>query len=168
MTDENDQLLAAITDLIPKLLMAMEAFEQLQRNMNPAALDTLGEFVTPFEQALRKSYEVFEQLPFPDDLQGYGETISQSCTYCLRAMAPFINTGQNADGSERMIESMKAMRAHCRAQEFIYPLASVMSPVNQYFVEASAERQQCFFATIYGLGNRASGNKKTRYFQLLK
>ena len=58
MTDENDQLLAAITDLIPKLLMAMEAFEQLQRNMNPAALDTLGEIVTPFEQALRKSYEV--------------------------------------------------------------------------------------------------------------
>ena len=70
MTDENDQLLAAITDLIPKLLMAMEAFEQLQRNMNPSALDTLGEFVTPFEQELRKSFEVFGQLPFPDELQG--------------------------------------------------------------------------------------------------
>ena len=164
MTDENDQLLAAITDLIPKLLMAMEAFEQLQRNMNPAALDTLGEFVTPFEQALRKSYELFEQLPFPDDLQGYGETISQSCTYCLRAMAPFINTGQNVDGSERMIESMKAMRAHCRAQEFIYPLASVMSPVNQYFVEASARGNNAFLQQFMGLEIEPAETKKHGIF----
>ena len=138
MADENDQLLTAITDLIPKLLMAMEAFEQLQRNMNPGALDTLGEFIAPFEQALQASFAVFNKLPFPDDLKGYGDTITNSCIYSLRAMAPFVAKDKSSDSSERMIESMKASRAHCRAQEFIYPLASVMSPVNQYFVEASA------------------------------
>jgi phospholipase/carboxylesterase len=150
MADESDQLLTAITDLIPKLLMAMEAFEQLQRNMNPSALDTLAEFISPFEQALRESFAVFKQLPFPDDLKGYGETITHSCDYSLRAMAPFVATDQANDGSERMLASMKAMRAHCRAQEYIYPLASLMSPVNKFFVEASARGNTALLQQFQG------------------
>ncbi len=164
MVDENDQLLAAITDLIPKLLMAMEAFEQLQRNMNPAALNTLGEYIAPFEQALGASFEAFAKLPFPDDLKGYGETISNSCTYCLRAMAPFVKSDDDAEGTERMIESMKAMRAHCRAQEFIYPLASVMSPVNQYFVEAGARGNADFLKQFMGLEFEPTETKKHGIF----
>jgi len=161
MTDENDQLLTAITDLIPKLLMAMEAFEQLQRNMNPAALPTLGEFISPFEQALRTSFEIFSQLPFPDDLKGYGETIANSCTYSLRAMAPF---DANQDGSQKMMASMKAMRAHCRAQEYIYPLASVMSPVNQYFVEAGSRGNTKFLQQFQGLEPEPDDTKKHGIF----
>jgi len=164
MADENDQLLTAITDLIPKLLMAMEAFEQLQRNMNPAALTTLGEFISPFEQALRESFDVFNKLPFPDELKGYGETIANSCTYCLRAMAPFVDTESSQDGSERMIASMKAMRAHCRAQEYIYPLAGVMSPVNQYFIEAGSRGNTKLLQQFQGLELEPNATKKHGIF----
>jgi len=34
--------------------------------------------------------------------------------------------------------AMKAMRAQCRAQEKLYPIATVLRPISQYFLEMPA------------------------------
>lgn len=81
MPDDNDSLLQAITDLIPRLMTTMEAFEQVQRKIHPPRLAELAQHIEP-----------------------------------------------DAAGP-------KAARAHCRAQESIYPLDTIMSPVRQYFLE---------------------------------
>ncbi len=131
MSSDLDRLHQAITDLIPRLLMTMEAFEQVQRNLHPTQFDQLGEFVEPFEEELKSAFDGFESLEFPEDLKHFQEMITTSATYCLRA----------CDGIKKSEEGfghvMQAMRAHCRAQESIYGLAPILSPVNKYFLEIS-------------------------------
>jgi phospholipase/carboxylesterase len=133
MTASDDELLDAITELVPKLLTTMEAFEQVQRNMHPGRVPKLAEFIAPYETELRPAFEQFQLLQFPDHLAAFGNQLSQGAEYCLRACNGF--TSPEGD----QWATMKAMRAHSRAQELIYPVAGVMTPVSQYFLEA-AER----------------------------
>jgi phospholipase/carboxylesterase len=132
MTENNDQLLDAVTNLAPKLLTTMEAFEQVQRNMHPSRLEKLAEFITPFEDELRDAYESFRHLGFPDEIAAFGKRLNDGADYSLRACSGITNQGNDT------FAAMKATRAHCRAQEFIYPLANVLTPVSQYFLEMTA------------------------------
>ena len=43
MTASDEQILDAITDLTPKLLTTLEAFEQLRQNMDPSRIPELRE-----------------------------------------------------------------------------------------------------------------------------
>jgi phospholipase/carboxylesterase len=132
MTATDDKLMASITRTIPALLTTMEAFEQVQANMHPQHIAQMGAVLQPFEAELQAAFEEFNQIEFPEDIAPVGTTIRDATTYCLRAC-----DGLTREGAE-FAEVMKAMRAHCRAQEIIYTLAPAMTPVSQYFLEPSA------------------------------
>ncbi|MCZ6503049.1 MAG: hypothetical protein O6945_11100, partial [Gammaproteobacteria bacterium] len=136
MSSDNDLLLDTITDLAPKLLTTMEAFEQVQRNMHPPRLETLAEFIAPFERELRDAYLKFERLSFPEDIAPFGKSLHDGATYSLRACDGITNRGGDT------FATMKAMRAQCRAQELIYPLAGILKPVSQYFLEHDARQNK--------------------------
>ena len=129
MPTDLDKLQTAITDIVPKLLMLLEAFEQVQRNLNPNSFSQLAEFITPFEQELQQDFDQFKTLVFPPDLSHFGDMMLQGCEYALRACN---GLHQHDEGFGRV---MQGMRAHVRAQEHIYPLAEFLSPVNKFFVE---------------------------------
>ncbi|MFP6807256.1 MAG: hypothetical protein VB957_08745 [Pseudomonadales bacterium] len=132
MPDNSDQLADAITDLAPKLLTTMGAFEQVQRNMHPSRIEALAEFIAPFELSLRDSFEEFAKHSFPEDIAQFGKRLHDGAKYSLRACNGI------TDRSDDTFATMKAMRAQCRAQEFIYPLANILTPVSQYFLEIEA------------------------------
>ena len=132
MPENNDRLLSAITRIVPSMLTAMEAFEQLQRNFHPTHSAQLKLTFEPFEAQLREDFNFFSTVEFPADIAAIGETLHQAATYALRACEGI--TGDHTD----IAPMMRAMRAHCRAQEVIYALAPAMTPVNQYFLEPEA------------------------------
>ena len=136
MASESDQLTDAITDLAPKLLTTMEAFEQVQRNMHPSRIEGLADYILPFESSLRESFDKFSTHTFPDDIAQFGQRLHNGAMYSLRACNGF------TDRSRDTFATMKAMRAHCRAQEIIYPLANILTPVSQYFLEPGARDNQ--------------------------
>jgi phospholipase/carboxylesterase len=132
MPKNDDQLLSAITRIVPSMLTAMEAFEQLQRNFHPTHSAQLKLTFEPFEARLREDFNFFSTVEFPPDIAAIGSTLHQAATYALRACEGI--TGDHTD----IAPMMRAMRAHCRAQEEIYALAPAMTPVNQYFLEPEA------------------------------
>lgn len=132
MSTDLDRLQEAITQLIPKLLMTMEAFEQAQRNMHPTQLSQLADFISPFAAELQADYDNFQQYEFPEDLKHFQAMILEGCKYCLRACD---SLQQHEEGFGKV---MQASRAHVRAQEHIYPLSEFLSPVSKYFVENAA------------------------------
>lgn len=129
MTSSDEALMQGISNLTPRLLTSMEAFEQVQRNMHPTRLDQLADFIRPFDEDLRATFEPFQLLKFPEHIEKFGEQIKAAATYSLRASDGILNAGGDT------MAAMKAMRAHCRAQEMLYPVASVLSPISQYFLE---------------------------------
>ncbi|HIG42932.1 MAG: dienelactone hydrolase family protein [bacterium] len=153
MPSDLDRLHEAITLLIPKLLTAMEAFEHVQRNMQPQGAGPLADFIQPFEGELRQAFESFEPLQFPEDLQHFQKMISSSATYALRACDGVLH---HEEGFGRI---MQAMRAHCRAQEHIYSLAPILSPVNKYFVETEARGNMALLQQLADGANNAEQGK---------
>ena len=136
MTDNDDKLLNAITNLAPKLLTTMEAFEQVQGNMHPSRLEKLAEFIAPFEDELKNAYNTFTELEFPEEIAAFGQRLNDGAIYSLRACNGITNHESDT------FAAMKAMRAHCRAQEYVYPLANVLTPVSQYFLEMTARENK--------------------------
>lgn len=144
---DTDRLTEVITRLVPELLTTMEAFEQVQRSAHPGRYDQLAEFIAPFANGLGETSAAFNQLEFPEDLRPFGEQLGRATEYVLRA----------CDGltrhNEGMGRVMQAMRAHCRAQEFLYPLNTVLSPVSRYFLEREARDNQQLLASLQNAGD---------------
>jgi len=136
MTSGDEKLLQGITSLTPTLLNTMEAFEQIQRQMHPSRLAELAKFLEPFEQELKHASRGFDDLEFPDHVAKFTEHLFEATTYSLRACDGITNS----DGDNWA--AMKAMRAHCRAQEKLYPVATVLKPINQYFLEKEQRENQ--------------------------
>lgn len=146
MTDDTEVLLDAITALIPRLLVTMDALEQVQRNMHPPRLDELSEFLKPFEESLKTVSEDFLTTQFPDHLRSLKAQMDQAIEYSMRACDGILNHEAGIG------QVMKAMRAACRVQEIIYPLANVMRPVSQYYLEPEA-RQNADLVTALSEGS---------------
>lgn len=142
MTGNDDELFHAIMDVTPKLLVTMDAFEQVQRNMHPSNIDQLADFIRPFEAQLLASNETFAPLEFPEHIAAFGDRLGQAIDYTLRACNGLTNAGNDT------FATMKAMRAICRAQEFVYPLANVFTPINQYFLEAPARENAALLESL--------------------
>jgi len=142
MLDNNDQLLTAITRLVPSLLTAMEAFEQLQRNFHPTHSAQLKLAFEPFEAKLREDFSYFSAVEFPEDIAVIGATLQQTAIYALRACEGL--THESTD----FAPMMRASRAHCRAQEIIYALAPAMTPINQYFLEVNARANSTLLSEL--------------------
>ena len=152
MTASDEQILDAITDLTPKLLTTLEAFEQLQQNMDPSRVPQLKDFIAPFEDELRPAFDHLQALEFPAHLASFQKQLHDGADYCLRACNGF--TGTHDDPWI----TMKAMRAHCRAQSFMYSIATVMNPINQYFLEQDARTNQALLDACM-LQNDSTGLK---------
>jgi len=129
MPAEDDKLANAITDVTPKLLMAMEALEIAQRNLNPDNIQQLNSLVQNYQSELSSASAILDPLEFPEAISTLGDHLKQACLYCLRAGEGF------AKGQEDMLQALRANRAMCRAQEHLYPLAPLLTPINEYFLE---------------------------------
>ena len=136
MNSTDEKLRDGITRLTPSLLTTMEAFEQVQSQMNPLRLAQLAEFLTPFEEKLKQAFKGFDDLDFPSHVAKFAEHLSVAATYSIRACDGITNSGGDNWAT------MKAMRAHCQAQEKLYPVATVLNPISQYFLEIEQRENQ--------------------------
>ncbi len=142
MPASDEELLDGITRLTPTLLTTMEAFEQVQRNMHPTRIDQLADFIRPFEDNLKSAWEGFAELEFPEHIATFGIHLKEATSYSLRACDGLTNAGGDT------MAAMKAMRAQCRAQEQLYPIASVLRPISQYFLERDARENVALLESL--------------------
>ena len=168
MADEPDPLVAGITRLVPETLRSMEALEIAQRNMHPPRVPQLAEFIKPFHDSLIGNVQGFADLEFPEHMQGFQDRLAKAAEYVRRACDGLINH------DAEMGNTMRAMRAICRAQETLYPIAALMSPVNQYFLEEPLRTNAEFAEQIatgadrdeVGLKHAANGRDERAGFSL--
>lgn len=124
-------LLDSITNVMPMLLNTLTAFENIQRQFHPPRFQALAEYIRPFGEKLHETREQFKATEFPQHLKFLKSQIDECMDYALRACDGVM---QHADGLSKV---MRSTRALCRAQESLYPLGRIMTPVSQYFLEAS-------------------------------
>lgn len=137
ITNDEDEILTLVTDLLNHWLQVMSVFDQAQLQM--AGHPALAEALQPHAASLNTAHQA---LTAASTAEGPTKELLDGAEYSLRA----------CDGIARHEEGfgpvMKAMRAHCRAQEACFPLAQFMSPVSRYFLDKVASGDEQTLADI--------------------
>ncbi len=138
MTDENDRLVDAISGLLPPLLNALDGLEFAARNLHPEGLERLWSLLSPLDEALRRARPALDDARWPARLDGPKQALAGSADTALDALTRLCVAGEAGD----MQEALRGTRARAPALEYLYPLASMLPPVNKFFIEPSARGEE--------------------------
>jgi len=150
MSDEDD-IVNAITDMMPVLLNTLAQLEMVQQKMHPPRYQMLAEFIAPQALQLTEATTRFDQIQFPEHLENFGQHMREACTYAERACDGLLRH------DEGMGSVMRAMRAICRCHELIYPLTGGMTPVSHYYLEPICRQPEMIQALMNGEGREGVG-----------
>jgi|TARA_Y100000310_G_C20664925_1_gene806947 phospholipase/carboxylesterase len=161
---EKDPLLECITTLLPALLNTMQAFDQVQRALHPPRYQKLAEFLQPYSERLTDANRQLQQVQFPAHAEPFYQQLQEATTHTLRACENFAAA---SNGQAGLGQVMRAMRCHCRAQEMLYPLAPMMTPLSQYFLEMPFRNNNDLIASLAAEGSKggimhADNDRKSR------
>lgn len=169
---DTEQILELITQLLPLLLRVTSMHEACMRGNQDSLKQSFIATIDSFIEDIRK---LSGQL----DGQDLPEHVVQSMASLADASAQVV-TGlqryQAANGSKlEFVKLIQANRSFCRAQEILYPLATVFAPLSQFFLTKKQRENAQLLAALkipaqnkvpVGLLNGDNGREKRGGFSL--
>jgi phospholipase/carboxylesterase len=128
---------AAVHALLTPLLRALEMLQLLARHLHPADIDNLMAQIGAPEDALRSAKA--RQTAWPETLAGIAGPLDAASTAALEAFAGL--RAALGDGGD-LRASYRALRQLPKGLEALYPLASILPTVNQFFLDPSLRSDQ--------------------------
>jgi phospholipase/carboxylesterase len=135
MSDDNEARLDVITAILPPLLHSMEALNFLGRYLHPPQVSQLIDHIGTPDAPVRTALANFRKLDWPDRLADFSHRIGDAGDAVCEAFEG-LRAAENEQ--DRMDAVRRAMRRSARAAEALYPLAALLPPISQYFLEESA------------------------------
>ena len=130
MTQNIEHLGEVITTAVPALLTALEVMETVQQGHHPARPQATVNFIKPFIETLNEAHESLAPLTFPTHIEKFGEHLKTSFLYASR-------TGENLTATaEDSMAFFRANRTFSKALDHLFPLATLLNPIHQFFLEA--------------------------------
>lgn len=145
MSGMDDDIVEAITDLLPRLLGLMDRLGLIARHMHPGRLPDLVEWLEDKDQDLSRARDGFRAANWPDGMTPFRDQLDTATSFVLRSaegLRVALTSGDPRTGAWR------AMRHVTRAQEALYPIASVLPTVSQYFLEPSRRDDAALLAAL--------------------
>ena len=155
MSTNQDPLIDAITLGVPTLLQLLDGLTAVLERFNPDQHEQLLAILQPEQVKLGKMQQTLKTASFPSHVARFGELLMEAITYADKAI-------QHIDHSA--VDPMRilaASRAVCRAREALFPSATLLAPIHEFFLTQiktpiSASRQ-----TGPTLNGAASFTKRT-------
>ena len=118
-----------MTSAIPALLTALEVMETAQQAYHPAHPSAVIDFIAPFSDALHVADAALAPITFPEHVEKFGDHLKASFLYATR-------TAENlAAAAEDPMAFMRASRTLSKARDQLFPLATLLNPIHQFFLE---------------------------------
>jgi phospholipase/carboxylesterase len=131
MNDPTDSILDAVTLLLPRLLGTLDALGTIARLLHPPHLPALLERLAGQDVELRAARAAFQAAPWPDHLADLRGRFDEATDLALRACTGLRDAARAPDGRSG---AFRALRHATRAQEALYPLATVLPMVSRWFL----------------------------------
>ncbi|HIF08971.1 MAG TPA: phospholipase [Sneathiellales bacterium] len=145
MSDQNEPLLDAITAILPPLLNAIESLGMAGRYLHPPNLAELATQLGDLDAPVRAALDEFRNAPWPENLLGFKQRIEAAGDAVCRAAEGLRASVGKPDG---VFQAYRALRFHTRATEALYPLAAMLPPVSQFYLEADARNDTDLLAKL--------------------
>ncbi|WOH67029.1 phospholipase [Bradyrhizobium sp. BWA-3-5] len=124
-----------IVAVLPPLLQSLEALSFVARYLNPPDFDRVMQAAGQPDEALRAVRPRLEQWPEKfTDIKAALETASDA------ALTAFAGLRLVQNGNGDFVSLFRALRYAPRAQEALYPLATRLPPVNDFFVDPALRK----------------------------
>lgn len=145
MDDENEALLDAITVILPPLLNGMETLISVGRRLHPPHLDRLITQLGTMDAPIRSALDAFREAPWPEHLTGFREQVETAADNVCKAAEGLRAAVDHPNG---VFQAYRSLRYNARAAEALYPLASVLPPVSQFYLEAAARDDEALLSKL--------------------
>lgn len=136
----DDPALDAIATLVPALLQAMDALENIARRMQPGRLAALLAAAGPRDTTLRDAIELCRATPWPEPLAALREHLVSAGDAALLAFDGLRTAAASAEGAR---DAYRALRHANRAEAALYPVAAVVPVVSRLFLEPEGAATRC-------------------------
>jgi len=134
----SDALIDAVSLVGPALLGALDAMEKAGRRLDPVAIPALRGFLGPLREDLDERASALVALAPDPEADAFVEALRRAVAQALEALRLFT---ESSPPSESVPRILAAMRAHCRAQETLYPLRRALPPVSRFLLEPGARER---------------------------
>ncbi|MGF1456817.1 MAG: phospholipase [Alphaproteobacteria bacterium] len=154
MSDGPTPVAAWIAETLPPLLSGLEALETLGRRLHPPVVgEVIAKLGVP-EIAIQTQLSALEAVPWPEHLIPVRTCLQEAASAVAGA---FPKAREALRAPEGVLGVYQALGAWSRACEALYPLAPVLLPVSQYFVEDSARGDMGLLGRLSTGGLRGGG-----------
>ena len=136
-TGSEEEMLEAITALVPPLLNAMDALSFLTRRLHPPKLAELIGAVGPVDAPVREGLAAFQAQSWPEHLTRFAEQVALAAETTLKAFDGLHAAAENArkGAPDAVFSTYRALRYMSRAFEALYPVAAILPPVSRFFLD---------------------------------
>jgi len=132
MSGISDEIVEAITGLIPRLLGLMDRLTLIARHMHRPRLPELVDWLEDADTDLSAARDRFRAAQWPDGMAPFRDQLDLATSFVLRATE---GLRVSLDSGNAMLGAYRAMRHATRATEALYPVATVLPTISQYFLE---------------------------------
>jgi phospholipase/carboxylesterase len=133
MTHDNDELLDAITAVMPPILTALETLAYVGRHLHPPNIATIVDEVADRVTPVRGGLETWRAFAWPEYLQRFADQVGQVGDHVCAAYDGLTEATLDENG---VFKAYRAMGHSTRAVEALYPIASMLPSVSRFYIEA--------------------------------
>jgi phospholipase/carboxylesterase len=138
VTDSEDEpAVDVIARLVPAILRALHALEFAGRHISPATLVELIDAVAGRGEELAPALAASRATDWPQALSPARACLEQAAEAAADGIAGLRAAG---DAPQPMLAAYRALRNYARAAEALYPMATHLRPVSQFFLESAARQ----------------------------
>lgn len=125
----------AVSLLVPSTIKALHALEFAARHISPTSLPRLIDAMAGRDEEAKAALEASRAIDWPDRLKPVRDCLESAAEAVISGLAG-LRAAPKAP--QPIVAAYRALRSHARAAQSIYPMASLLKPVSQFFLERSA------------------------------
>jgi phospholipase/carboxylesterase len=137
MNTESEPAVDAIAGLVPATLRALHALEFAGRHLAPPTLPQLVDAIADRGDDVTAALSASRALEWPEHLAPARACLERSAEAAAEGIAGLSAAG---DAPQPMLAAYRSLRNYARAAEALYPMASHLRPVSQFFLESAARQ----------------------------
>ena len=140
----------ALEEYSAALLTTLAAMESAIRQFHPPILPQINAALLPFIERFRTVTAAFNQHRVPaGKIAIVVDQLKLAADYTEQAIQLFADP---SDPQRLILQILRAMRRHNRAQESVFPLRHYLKPVSRYFLEPAVADHEGWMGKIPGSG----------------
>lgn len=142
---DTEPAVGAVSQLVPATLKAMHALEFAGRHISPTTLPQIIEAMTGRDDEVKTALALSRTLVWPERLKPVQACLEPAAEAAAAGIAGLRSA---AEAPQPIVAAYRALRSYAQAAQAIYPMATFLKPVSQFFLEQSARGDAALSARL--------------------